>query len=217
MLKSQSDDWETPKELLQSLEQEFGSLFDPCPVQHEFDGLNIEWKSPAFVNPPYSEWPKWVKKGIAENLKGKTIIFLLPARTDTRTFHEYIYHKAEIRFLKGRLKFSLNGKRSSAPFPSMLVIFHSVISVISINRGVDHSEIDLIGKRVRHKCDDPNCPLVGTVVRVYDLRGIKVRTLSREMSSDKWVEVRWDAFHGEKSSIPEGYTQSVPIERVEVI
>jgi site-specific DNA-methyltransferase (adenine-specific) len=125
MLRSQSDDWETPKVLLQSLEKEFGPLFDPCPVKHDFDGLSIPWKDPTFVNPPYSDWPRWVKKGVAENAKGKTIIFLLPARTDTRTFHEYIYHKAEIRFLKGRLKFRLNGQvsKSSATFPSMLVIF----------------------------------------------------------------------------------------------
>ncbi len=79
------------------------------------------------------------------------------------------------------------------------------------------SESDLIGKRVRHKCHNPHCPLKGTVVRVYDLRGVQMRTLSGEMSSDKWVEVKWDAFHGEKSSIPQGYTQSVPIEKVRVI
>jgi len=79
------------------------------------------------------------------------------------------------------------------------------------------SETELIGKRVRHRCHDPNCPLIGTVLRVYDLQGVQVRTLSGQMSSDKWVEVRWDACHGEKSSIPEGYTQSVPIEKVEVI
>ena len=126
MLKSQSDDWETPKELLQSLKQEFGSLFDPCPVNHDFDGLSIEWKDPTFVNPPYSEWPKWVKKGIEENAKGKTVIFLLPARTDTSTFHDLIYHKAELRFLRGRLKFTLNGKTNPAPFPSMLVIFRKM-------------------------------------------------------------------------------------------
>lgn len=49
------------------------------------------------------------------------VVMLIPARTDTRYFHDYIYGKAEIRFVKGRLKFG-DGK-SPAPFPSMVVIF----------------------------------------------------------------------------------------------
>lgn len=76
-----------------------------------------------FCNPPYGkELPLWVKKCYEEHVKyGTTIVMLIPARTDTRYFHEYIYNKSEIRFIRGRLKF--NDCKQSAPFPSMLVIF----------------------------------------------------------------------------------------------
>lgn len=66
------------------------------------------------------EISKWIKKAYEENLKGVKVAMLLPARTDTKWFHEYIYNKHEIRFIKGRLKF--NDGKSPAPFPSMLVI-----------------------------------------------------------------------------------------------
>ena len=76
----------------------------------------------VFCNPPYGrELPKWVKKCYEESQKGAVVVMLIPARTDTRWFHDYIYGKAEIRFIKGRLKFG-DGK-SPAPFPSMVVIF----------------------------------------------------------------------------------------------
>lgn len=65
---------------------------------------------------------KWIKKAYETNKQyGTTVVMLLPARTDTKAFHEFIYHKAEIRFIKGRLKFG--GSKNSAPFPSMVVIF----------------------------------------------------------------------------------------------
>ena len=80
----------------------------------------------VFVNPPYGrELSKWVEKCYNESLdsNGK-IVMLIPARTDTRYFHKYIYHKSEIRFLKGRIKFLQNGEAlNSAPFPSMVVIY----------------------------------------------------------------------------------------------
>lgn len=76
----------------------------------------------VFCNPPYGkELPKWVKKSYEESQKGNLIVMLLPARTDTRWFHDYIYHKAKIRFIRGRLKF--NDGKTPAPFPSMLVIY----------------------------------------------------------------------------------------------
>ena len=75
----------------------------------------------VYCNPPYGrEISKWIKKAYEENLKGTKIVLLLPARTDTKWFHEYIYNKHEIRFIKGRLKF--NDGKNPAPFPSMLVI-----------------------------------------------------------------------------------------------
>lgn len=77
----------------------------------------------VFCNPPYGrELPKWVKKCYEEG-RHADVIMLIPARTDTRWFHDYIYGKAEIRFIKGRLKFG-NAKQS-APFPSMVVIYRA--------------------------------------------------------------------------------------------
>lgn len=78
----------------------------------------------VFCNPPYGrEIYKWVKKCYEESKKpGTTVVLLIPARTDTRYFHEFIYHKArEIRLIKGRLKFG--NATASAPFPSMVVVF----------------------------------------------------------------------------------------------
>ena len=79
-----------------------------------------------FCNPPYGrELKQWVKKAHDEWLKGAKIVMLIPARTDTSYFHDYIYGKAEIRFLRGRLRFldENNEPRDAAPFPSMVVVF----------------------------------------------------------------------------------------------
>ena len=65
--------------------------------------------------------PKWIKKCYEHYTGGGIAVMLIPARTDTKAFHEYIYGKAEIRFIKGRLKFG--GSHNSAPFPSMVVVF----------------------------------------------------------------------------------------------
>ena len=102
------------------LNEEFKFDFDPCPLQSSIDGLSIEWGQSNFVNPPYSNIRPFLEKGIFESKKGKMSVFLIPARTDTKWFHDLIYNKYEIRFIKGRLKFG-EGK-NSAPFPSMLVI-----------------------------------------------------------------------------------------------
>lgn len=78
----------------------------------------------VFCNPPYGrQIYDWVKKAYDESRKpDTTVVMLIPARTDTRYFHEFIYHKAkEIRFIKGRLKFG--NAKNAAPFPSMIVIF----------------------------------------------------------------------------------------------
>lgn len=75
----------------------------------------------VFCNPPYGrELPKWVRKCYEES-RHADVVMLIPARTDTRWFHDYIYNIAEIRFIKGRLKF--NDGASPAPFPSMIVIY----------------------------------------------------------------------------------------------
>lgn len=101
------DNWETPKEFLDNLKKEFGEMFDPCPLDNQFDGLKIEWAKVNFVNPPYDRIlkEKFIEKARKEQLKGNTSIMLLPVSTSTRVFHEVIYPNCEIRFIRGRLKF----------------------------------------------------------------------------------------------------------------
>jgi phage N-6-adenine-methyltransferase len=130
-----SDNWETPEDLYQELNNEFGFDFDPCPINHDlslWDGLKIDWKKSNFVNPPYSRNLKeaFVKKAIEESKKGKVCVVLLPVSTSTKLFHEYILpNKKEIRFIKGRVKFvgyNTFGQRVTnkvGMHDSMIVIF----------------------------------------------------------------------------------------------
>lgn len=104
-----SDNWSTPIDLYNSLNAEFNFDFDPCPLNSEFDGLKMDWGKSNFINPPYSRQLKelFVKKAIEESKKGKSCVLLLPVSTSTKLFHEFIQPNAkEIRFLKGRVKFS---------------------------------------------------------------------------------------------------------------
>ena len=105
------DDWATPDYILQPLYKEFGSLFDPCPLQHninDWNGLEIEWSDKNFINPPYSRKLKeaFILKAIEESKKGKLCIMLLPVSTSTKIFHNHILpNKPEIRFIYKRIKF----------------------------------------------------------------------------------------------------------------
>src|SRR5271165_6977223 len=72
LFSSNKQDWTTPNHLYNELNSEFAFDFDPCPIEHTFDGLIIEWGKSNFVNPPYNEIKKWIKKGYGEFLKGKT-------------------------------------------------------------------------------------------------------------------------------------------------
>ena len=75
-----------------------------------------------FCNPPYSNIGEWVEKAFRESRKDHTlVVMLIPARVDTKYFHDFIYGRSEIRFIRGRLRF--NGMKVNAPFPSMIVIF----------------------------------------------------------------------------------------------
>lgn len=134
LFSSKSTEWETPWHLYNELNREFDFELDPCSTDEnckcerhftiQDDGLKQDWgKYTVFCNPPYGRGiEKWVKK-CAEH-KGIAVM-LIPARTDTKWFHKYIYHNfnAEIRFLPGRLKFS--NCENSAPFPSMIVVFRN--------------------------------------------------------------------------------------------
>lgn len=128
---SKSDNWATPQEVFDELNREFHFTLDPCAdaenakcekfYTKEDDGLVQSWAGErVFCNPPYG---RGIGAWVAKCRGGGAIIVvaLLPARTCTRWFHDYIYGSAEIRFLKGRIKFG--GHKNAAPFPSMVVIF----------------------------------------------------------------------------------------------
>jgi phage N-6-adenine-methyltransferase len=131
MPKSKTDKWATPPALYATLHAEFEFNFDPCPIdwnEGDPDGLTIEWGTRSFVNPPYSKVAKWIAKAHQEWKKGKTVVMLINAITDTKAFHEYIYGQAELRFLKGRVSFvdpSNPTKKQPSPKPSMLVVFRA--------------------------------------------------------------------------------------------
>jgi phage N-6-adenine-methyltransferase len=131
LFTSNTDEWYTPQDFYDEVNKEFMFTTDVCAThenakcKHYFtkddDGLMQEWKGVCWMNPPYGRViGHWVKK--AHDSKC-TVVALLPARTDTKWFHDYIYGKAETRFIKGRLKFG--GSTNSAPFPSMLVIWRN--------------------------------------------------------------------------------------------
>lgn len=139
LFSSEKQDWCTPQQFFDELDAEFHFVLDAAATHQnskckrcftpEDDGLIQNWDmgGAVYCNPPYGkEIGLWVKKAYEEAQKGTTIVMLIPARTDTKYFHEYIYHKAEIRFVKGRLKFTNeNGTpKGTAPFPSMVVIYN---------------------------------------------------------------------------------------------
>lgn len=134
MYSSKTDEWETPREFFEKLDREFHFTLDPCADEknrkcekyftREQNGLLQDWRGHrVFCNPPYGKAIKeWVEKCYREGIKDNTIVvMLIPARTDTKFFHDFIIHRSEIRFVKGRLKFG--DSKAAAPFPSMVVIF----------------------------------------------------------------------------------------------
>lgn len=137
MFSSATDNWSTPQDFFDKLNDEFHFTLDVCADENnhkcehyytkEIDGLSRPWIGTVWCNPPYGrKICEWVRRAyISSHIGSATVVMLLPARTDTRWFHEYIYNKpnTEIRFIKGRLKFG--GCKNSAPFPSMIVIFRS--------------------------------------------------------------------------------------------
>ena len=122
LFTSARGDWRTPKALYQALDAEFRFDYDPCPTKPKVDGLETDWGKRNYVNPPYgTQIGKWIKKGFEEWKNGNLVVFLIPSRTDTKWWHEYIMKATEIRFIKGRLKF--DDQENSAPFPSAIAIF----------------------------------------------------------------------------------------------
>ena len=137
LFSSATAEWATPQEFFDALDAEFHFTLDPCSTDEnakcakhytrEQDGLAQDWTGETvFCNPPYGrEMPKWIKKCYEHFKSGGAAVMLIPARTDTNAFHDYIYGKAEIRFIKGRLYFvDQNGDDTGrAPFPSMVVVY----------------------------------------------------------------------------------------------
>lgn len=135
LFTSEKDYWETPQDFFDELNNEFHFTLDPASTSkntkcekyytQEEDGLLRSWQGEiVFCNPPYGrQVGKWVKKCFEESRHAK-VVMLIPARTDTAYFHDYILGKAEIRFIRGRLSFEIDGeKKGRAPFPCMVVIY----------------------------------------------------------------------------------------------
>lgn len=125
VFKSASVEWATPAGVYEDLNREFCFDFDPCPLNGDVDGLATlltPWAGRrVFVNPPYGPGlRKWLERASEAELA----VFLIPARVDTRWFHDMVLPRAsEIRFIRGRLKFG--GAKTGAPFPSMIVVFRN--------------------------------------------------------------------------------------------
>ena len=141
LFSSKNENWETPPQFFQALDSEFHFDLDVCALPEnakcpryytpEDDGLSQSWNrgGAVFCNPPYGrQIGHWVKKAYEEAQKmAWPVVLLIPARTGTSYFHEYILGKAGIRFLRGRVRFLReDGSRGdSAPFPSMVVVYNA--------------------------------------------------------------------------------------------
>ena len=132
LYSSKSSEWATPQALYDKLDKEFNFTLDPCSTENNHkcinyytikeNGLSKSWRGAiVYCNPPYGrDIYKWIEKAYNENKNNNVlVVLLLPARTDTKWFHEFIYKQHKIEFIKGRLKF--NDGKQSAPFPSMIV------------------------------------------------------------------------------------------------
>ena len=111
-----TDEWSTPKYIYDQAMAK--GMCDPCPLGCTSDNLKGDWGASNFVNPPYSQLLRWVEKSIEQHQKGKSVILLIPARTDTKAFRLLYEYGSEIKFITGRLRFN---DANPAPFPSMLV------------------------------------------------------------------------------------------------
>ena len=128
--ESKRQDWETPNDLFLPLENEFQFTIDVCAtkenakcleyITEQMDALSLPWHGTCWMNPPFSTIGKWIKKAYEESLRGATVVCLVPSRTNTAWWHEYVM-KGEIRFLRGRPKFK--GAKHGFPQPLAVVIF----------------------------------------------------------------------------------------------
>lgn len=145
---SESNEWSTPQWLYDKLDKTYNFIWDlACTYENKkckyglfqkngSSSLERDWSElPGggwlWLNPPYGEGlPKWVAKAYEESLRGANIVMLIPARTDTSYWHDYIFGKAEILFIRGRLKFG--DAEHNAPFPSAIIVFKSYMNIGAI-------------------------------------------------------------------------------------
>lgn len=134
MFSTKTDLWSTPQDFFDEWDSKFNFTLDVCSdgVNNKCDnyfteqdnGLVQQWEGVCWMNPPYGRViGQWMKKAYESSLLGATVVCLVPARTDTRWWHDYAM-KGEITFIKGRLKFG--GSKNPAPFPSAVVVFRGV-------------------------------------------------------------------------------------------
>ena len=133
LFSSATDEWPTPRDFYAKLNRRYRFTLDPCATAEnalcplyftkEQDGLAQDWGTHrVFCNPPFGMIGKWVRKCFEASLAGAKVVLLIPARTDTRLFHDWIKDKADaFYFIKGRLRFGQ--AMQSAPFPSMVVLY----------------------------------------------------------------------------------------------
>ena len=140
MFSSKTDLWETPIDFFREWDEKFHFDLDVCAnadnakcatfFSPEQDGLKQNWGGGGYIcwmNPPYGrKIGDWVRKAYEESMRGATVVCLLPARTDTKWWHDYCM-RGEITFIRGRLKFG--GSANSAPFPSAVVVFRDGRSI----------------------------------------------------------------------------------------
>jgi phage N-6-adenine-methyltransferase len=131
-----TNEWATPWAFFAALDAEFGFTLDAAAshdnakceryLSAELDALSQDWLGTVFCNPPYGYGiGKWVKKAYEESQRGAdAVVLLIPARTCTRWWHDYVMRAEEIRLIKGRLYFGLGGDDATinAPFPSCVVV-----------------------------------------------------------------------------------------------
>jgi phage N-6-adenine-methyltransferase len=132
LFSSATEEWPTPRNFYDELDKEFGFTLDPCATAENAkaprfftraeDGLRQRWSGSVFMNPPYGRAiRRWMAKAYRERARCSVIVCLIPARTDTKYWHEFVMHAAELCFVRGRLRFE--GGAHSAPFPSVVVVF----------------------------------------------------------------------------------------------
>lgn len=138
VFSSVRQDWATPRGFFDALDAEFGFTLDACATTEntkvpiffsvEDDALTKRWHDVVWCNPPYGyRIGKWVKKGFDEAQLGATVVMLIPAKTETAYWHDYVMRASEIRLIRGRLRFS--GFSVNAPFPSAVVVFRQGVHI----------------------------------------------------------------------------------------